>query len=119
MPNGTFYVYVEQMNNGVRTTLSLLRVRDPNGTITANPDAVTLDASQVTSTETRYWVCFQMDEPATTKQPRYNFAWAGGTVRKIRIKKPSLMKGENPSAWTADMSDTSISIPRSATLTSC
>ncbi len=110
-PNGTFYVFLEQQDNGVSNGYCLLRTRDSNGDLTTAADSFTLDASILTDEEVRFYAVFQMDTTLTTKQLHYTFAWLEGTVGEIYIKKIALQRAENPPQWTGDMGDTTVSIP--------
>jgi hypothetical protein len=117
-PDGTFYIFVQQMEDGVTNGNALLRSRDSSGVLTTDDVPFTLDASQITATETRFWATFQMDpDIANTKQIHYNFAWQGGTVGEIHLKKIALQKGEYPAPYTPDMGDTTVSVPDAASPT--
>jgi hypothetical protein len=71
-----------------------------------------LDGTVITSESTRYYGVFQTDASlANSKQIRYSFTWDDGTVGSIRMKKIAWQKAEFPPPYTADMGDTTVSIP--------
>jgi hypothetical protein len=114
-PDGTFSIFVQQMNNGTPVADCLLRTRDSSGVLTAVAGSFFIDASLITSDSKRWYAVFQMDASiANSKQLHYNFSWEGGTVGAIRLKKDAVQRAEFPPPWTPDMGDTTVSIPNPA-----
>jgi hypothetical protein len=110
--DGTFSVFVQQMNDGTSVGDCLLRTRASDGTLSHAAGSFEIDASQFVSYYIRYYAIFKMDSTlANTKQLHYNFSWSDGTVGEVSIEKIAFQRGEIPPPWTSDMGDTTISIP--------
>lgn len=110
--DGTFGVFVQQMDNGSSVADCIHRARDSSGSIVDVGDTFNLDASLITSVSRRWWAVFQTDaSAANSKQLHYNFFWENGTIGNLRIKMIAWQRGEILPPWTADMGDTTVSIP--------
>lgn len=111
---GTFSCYVEQFNNGTLSGNAKRRFRDTNSVITTSATPLAVAISDITATSTRFQAAFQLDSGLTAAQVRVRFYWLGGTANTIVLRRIMLSPGEAAPQWTADMGDTTLSIPVAA-----
>lgn len=110
--NGILRLYVEQYANNVFGAQSKRRYRDTNSNIVTSSTALEIAGSEISATSTRYQAAFQLDSAVNpTRQVRLNFQWDSGTTGVMAIRRVMFNSGEAAAQWTADMGDTSISLP--------
>jgi len=112
--DGSFFIYVEQFNNGTLSGNAKRRFRDSSSVITDSSTPLSVTTSAITATSSRIQSAFQLDSTLTTKQVRIRFRWLGGTTGTMVIRRLMVNGGEAAAQWTPDMGDPTISIPIAA-----
>ena len=111
-PNGYFRMYLDQYDANTYRGHSLRRYRDTNSNLVTSATVLQIAGSSITSTWQRFYSVFRTDSSlGTTKELRVNFQHADSTAGDIYVSQVMLSEGEELTAWTADMGDTTQSTP--------